>query len=124
MFRHFKIKFMVIIISSIAVGCVEPLPENYHGKWKITGELADGSNNVMAWYKVYKFERNHYYLDGYPPLKEYGMFKILKIDGTRIQVKMYPHQEKPKRNPYIIWLELKESGKKLQIDSQLYHRIN
>ena len=54
------------------------------GTWRLTGE-----NGGHAWFLEWTFDRGRFDLKGYPPLAQYGKYRIIKTDDNKLTLELY-----------------------------------
>ena len=54
------------------------------GKWS-----QSGSSGGFAWYSNYTFDRGSFTLDGYPPLKQSGSYRLVSSKGDTLVLEFY-----------------------------------
>ncbi len=78
--------FLFLIFSSLACSWIitDPNEQFIQGKWSQSGS-ADG----FAWYSNFTFNRGSFTVEGYPPLKQSGSYRILNSKGDTIELELY-----------------------------------
>ncbi|MEK7441384.1 MAG: hypothetical protein AAB571_11550 [Chloroflexota bacterium] len=76
----------LLIFSSLACSLIitDANEQFIQGKWSQSGS-ADG----FAWYSNYTFNRGSFTIDGYPPLKQSGSYRIINSSGDTILLEFY-----------------------------------
>ena len=76
----------LIILSSLACSWIitDSNEQFIQGKWSQSG-AADG----FAWYSSYTFDRGSFTIEGYPPLKQSGSYRIVSSSGNTLVLEFY-----------------------------------
>jgi hypothetical protein len=80
------ITISLIILSSLACSLfiTDSNEQFIQGKWSQSG-AADG----FAWYSNYTFDRGSFTIEGYPPLKQSGSYRLVSSSGDTIVLEFY-----------------------------------
>ena len=76
----------LIILSSLACSWIitDANEQFIQGKWSQSGE-ADG----FAWYSNYTFARGSFAIEGYPPLRQSGSYRLVSSSGDTLVLEFY-----------------------------------
>ncbi len=77
---------LFLILSSLACSLIitDSNEQFIQGKWSQSGS-ADG----FAWYSNYTFDRGSFTIDGYPPLRQSGSYRIVSSSGDTLVLEFY-----------------------------------
>ncbi|MBI5052173.1 MAG: hypothetical protein HZB52_02775 [Chloroflexi bacterium] len=77
---------LFLILSSLACSLIitDANEQFLQGKWSQSGS-ADG----FAWYSNYTFDRGSFTIDGYPPLKQSGSYRLVSSSGDTLVLEFY-----------------------------------
>jgi len=81
-----RVALLFLVLSSLACSLIitDSNEQFIQGKWSRSGS-ADG----FAWYSNYTFNRGSFTIDGYPPLKQSGSYRILSSSGDTVVLEFY-----------------------------------
>ena len=76
----------LIILSSLACSLIitDANEQFIQGKWS-----QSGSDGGFAWYSNYTFNRGSFTIDGYPPLRQSGSYRIINSSGDTLALEFY-----------------------------------
>jgi len=81
------ITISLIILSSLACSWIvtDPNEQFIQGTWNQSGTLPEG----FGWYSKYTFDKGGFTVQGYPPLRQSGSYRILNSKGDTIELELY-----------------------------------
>lgn len=68
---------------------LNPLATALIGKWDLKqSPVGDGMNMMQTW----EFSKQFFAVDGYPELKQKGMYKVIKTSGDTLTLKLFKQE--------------------------------
>ncbi len=83
------------LFLSLAVAALLACPpaagenENFmQGTWRLSGT----SDATHGWFLEWTFDRGSFTLEGYPPLRQEGKYRVLSDQGNKLSLELYDQQ--------------------------------